>query len=455
MEKLNTTPPYLSGDKSVEIKHPRLYWVLFVIWTLAVGAMLIFANIYVRQTYKTLLYGQIEAANTRDLLFRGWNARFGGVYVPIKEGFEPNPYLHHPKRDIITTGGDHLTLVNPAWMTRMVSEMQHADKNTEIPVSKLTSSRLMNPKNSPDDWEKKALDILESGEMDEIHEVLFPHYEEPLIRIARPLKVNESCLTCHAEQGYKVGDIRGIISTRMKATRLLDARNGILVFANITGCVIWLIGIVGLLVFRYRLTKYAQMNRKMLSELQEKEHSLSEHRDRLEDEVAARTRELVEATERNSLMQEGVPLTCGLFNERFEMFDCNQRTVDFFELGTKEATCKRILELFPPLQPNGESSMKLAVREFTEAFETGYRQREWFFEFESGEIVPAEVTLVRLMYDNKPVLAAYTRDLRAEKASEAKKTRRERLMLGLHNAAQSLLAFDSAESLDAVLLSVF
>ncbi|MGL6194961.1 MAG: ATP-binding protein, partial [Thermoguttaceae bacterium] len=454
-QKINTTPNFASRDNSVEIKHPRLYWVLFVVWTLAVGSVLVFANFYIRNTYQTLLYGQVEAASTRDLLFRAWNARFGGVYVPVKDGFEPNPYLHHPKRDVVTTNGDHLTLINPAWMTRMVSEMQHSNKDTDVPVSKLTSSRLMNPKNAPDEWEEKALEILENGDEDEIHEILFPSDGKPQIRIARPLKVNESCLTCHAEQGYKVGDIRGIISTRMAAAPLLSTRNGILRFANITGVIIWLVGIAGLLIFRYRFTKYATMNREMLAELREKEHALSVHRDHLEEEIAVRTRELLEATERNRLMQEGVPLTCGLFNERLEMFDCNQRTVDFFGLGTKEATCGRILELFPQFQPNGEPSMELAQKELLGAFESGYRQLEWFFQLESGEQVPAEVTLVRLMYDNQPILAAYTRDLRKEKVIEAEKAKRDKMMSSLNNAARLLLSFDSSQSFNTVAWEVF
>ena len=32
------------------------------------------------------------------------------------------------------------------------------------------------------------------------------------LRLMRPLVIDKSCLTCHAEQGYKVGDLRGGLS---------------------------------------------------------------------------------------------------------------------------------------------------------------------------------------------------------------------------------------------------
>ena len=35
---------------------------------------------------------------------------------------------------------------------------------------------------------------------------------EPRLRLLRPLYVEESCLPCHAAQGYKVGQVRGGLS---------------------------------------------------------------------------------------------------------------------------------------------------------------------------------------------------------------------------------------------------
>lgn len=57
----------------------------------------------------------------KDLVFRRWSAMQGGVYIPPSPNTPPNPYLEDiPKRDVVTTDGQKLTLVNPAYMTRQV-----------------------------------------------------------------------------------------------------------------------------------------------------------------------------------------------------------------------------------------------------------------------------------------------------------------------------------------------
>ncbi|MGL4942546.1 MAG: response regulator [Thermoguttaceae bacterium] len=445
-----TNAPYSENANTT-----RLYWLLFAVWSAAVLGVIIAGNLYVRKTYNSLLYGQVEAASSRDLMFRSWNAKFGGVYVIVPKDFEPNPYLHHPKRDIVSEHGDKLTLINPAWMTRMVSEMQKTSSKIEVPISKLTSTQLTNPNNAPDEWERKALAILNEGDAgNEFHEVVTQPDGKTQIRIARPLKVVEGCLACHRDQGYKVGDTRGIISTHMSAEPLLAARDTFLLYANTVGVSIWFVGIAALLVFQRQFSYYTRINRLALTELQEKERSINEHRDHLEELVAERTRALILADEQNRMMVESIPLTCGLFNERFEMFDCNQRTVDFYKVSSKEEMCRRLFEMFPEFQPNGEVSLQAAAEALTTGFETGYFVREWYFLIE-GELVPVEITLVRIDKGDERFLAAYTRDMRTEKEFEAKTIERDRLMLALNSAASRLLAFDVDDSFEKVLWDVF
>lgn len=61
------------------------------------------------------------------MLTRNWNASHGGVYVPVTPGTPPNPYLEHPQRDLMTTDGMALTMINPAYMTRLIGSMAAAD----------------------------------------------------------------------------------------------------------------------------------------------------------------------------------------------------------------------------------------------------------------------------------------------------------------------------------------
>ncbi|MBN8502554.1 MAG: EscU/YscU/HrcU family type III secretion system export apparatus switch protein, partial [Sphingomonadales bacterium] len=55
--------------------------------------------------------------------FREWNAEHGGVYVLQTPASPPNPYLDIPKRDLQAKTGEHLTLINPAYMTRQLAEV--------------------------------------------------------------------------------------------------------------------------------------------------------------------------------------------------------------------------------------------------------------------------------------------------------------------------------------------
>ena len=92
---------------------------------------------------------------------REWNARLGGVYVPISTEIQPNPYLDVPDRDITTVNGDQLTKINPAYMTRLISEL--ANENDRINFH-ITSLNPVRPKNAPIGWERQALQLFEEGQ---------------------------------------------------------------------------------------------------------------------------------------------------------------------------------------------------------------------------------------------------------------------------------------------------
>ena len=74
---------------------------------------------------KTMLMARAQAVSSfnRDAIYRRWNASTGGVYVPHTADLPPNPYLQVPNRDVTTGSGVKLTLVNPAYMTRLVHEL--------------------------------------------------------------------------------------------------------------------------------------------------------------------------------------------------------------------------------------------------------------------------------------------------------------------------------------------
>jgi signal transduction histidine kinase len=177
------------------------------VWLLAVGVSF---NAQVSNIRRQSI--QVASEGARNMfrmvvLTRSWNASHGGVYVPITPSTQPNPYLEHPRRVITTTDGQQLTLVNPAFMTRLIAEMAKSDSGA---VFRLTSLRPIRPQNAPDDWERAALTSFERGVKETLSLETTP--QGKMLRYMAPLLVIESCMQCHASQGYHMGDVRGGIS---------------------------------------------------------------------------------------------------------------------------------------------------------------------------------------------------------------------------------------------------
>jgi hypothetical protein len=136
-----------------------------------------------------------------------WNSQHGGVYVEITEETLPNPYLKDADRDIVTKEGRRFTKINPAFMTRQIEEI--AQKQGSY-LFRITSLKPLNPRNKATEWETRALGSFEQG-AGEASEIITMDDTEYFGYMA-PLMVERSCLRCHQEQGYSVGDIRGGIS---------------------------------------------------------------------------------------------------------------------------------------------------------------------------------------------------------------------------------------------------
>ncbi|MBS1127767.1 MAG: sensor histidine kinase response regulator, Cache 1, and sensory box, partial [Nitrospirae bacterium] len=185
--------------------------------------------------------------------FRRWGTLHGGVYVPITDTLQPNPYLTVAERDITTTTGRKLTLVNPAWMTRQVFEL--ISKRSALPIiSHLTSLNYVNPVNRPDAWEETALKEFERGVKELSSETTLS--DEPYMRIMRPFMTEEACLKCHGHQGYKVGDIRGGISISVPLRPHFEAEAKEQKTLLMSHTLLWLIGTGGIMLFSRNIQRH-------------------------------------------------------------------------------------------------------------------------------------------------------------------------------------------------------
>ncbi len=175
------------------------------------------------------------------VLMRRWNADHGGVYVLKRPGVESNPYLDNP--DILATDGKAYTMKSSALMTREISELLQKSEGFFFHITSLLP---LNPNNAPDQSERSALLSFEKGVPEAVWEQQIggaSHY-----RYMAPLRVEEGCLTCHAKQGYRVGDVRGgiSISFQMSEVQKKLQRNSVVMLGLATLTISGLMIFVGL-----------------------------------------------------------------------------------------------------------------------------------------------------------------------------------------------------------------
>ncbi|MFC2152067.1 ATP-binding protein [Bacteroidota bacterium] len=224
-----------------------------------------FLNFYLMKLNTSrLAKNKAESFFSEIVTTRLWNSIHGGVYVPITEQTQPNPYLDVPERDIETIQGKKLTMINPAYMTRQIAEL--AEKNNDIKYH-ITSLNPIRPANNADDWETKALKLFEKNPEGIIEKADYD--SAAFYRYMAPLVTEESCISCHAGQGYKVGEIRGGISVSFRSDvyHLIEVKQTIAL--SVIHFVVLFLGI-------FALKYYYSMSNKYLTELQIKNLRLEE-----------------------------------------------------------------------------------------------------------------------------------------------------------------------------------
>jgi len=211
-------------------------------WTVLVICLVGWNLHRVGEQTSAVLLSQARSLHRLIVTTRYWSALHGGVYVPATDETPPNPYLEIPERDIETEQLGLLTLVNPAYMTRQISELAAEREQVEFHI---TSLKPLRPGNAPTPWEREALTRFKS-EGDEYHFLEEgPERQERVFRYMAPLWTDRACLKCHAKQGYSEGDLRGGISVSTRAGTALASQARSVRAMVVAYSLIWAIGIVG------------------------------------------------------------------------------------------------------------------------------------------------------------------------------------------------------------------
>jgi len=183
----------------------------FIIGIAVVLAVTTVTSIYfINQNHKKLVIEQLDqqarALFRQIVLTRKWISDHGGVFIERVPWKEPSPYLVEP--EIVDAHGKKYIRQSPAMVTKELSKYA---REKGLYWFHITSLKLINPENAPDEFERTALkefEIKGTKESAKVEKINSSY----LYRYIAPLYIEDSCLKCHSHQGYKTGDVRGAIS---------------------------------------------------------------------------------------------------------------------------------------------------------------------------------------------------------------------------------------------------
>jgi signal transduction histidine kinase len=275
-------PAAKDGSKQVNIK--RYTILLVALWTVLAGALTLYQLNNLHNITLDIAANEAKTNFKKDQSFRVWGASHGGVYVPIDENTPPNKYLTNvEERDIETPSGKKLTLMNPAYMVRQIKDVF---SDLYGVAGHLTSLKLLNPDNKPDEWEREALLSFQEGMKERLDFVDIDG--KPHVRYMGRLLIEEYCLKCHAVQGYKVGDVRGGISVSIPLAPYIKEEKRQAHIYELSFGIIWALGIIGIVFGSGRL-------RRRVHERDVAYVELERYKIQLEILVKKRTQELEDA----------------------------------------------------------------------------------------------------------------------------------------------------------------
>ncbi len=244
---------------------------LYVLWSLVICMSLGWNFYHGRVAVLEVARTQAHAAYDRDLVYREWSESVGGIYVPASPAKPASPALATPDGDVQSAEGMHLVLTNHAFMTRQVYELAEMDFGVR---GHLTSLNPLNKENSPDAWERKALELVggDSNDYASVDVIDGAEY----MRLMHPLVNEQRCLGCHQENGHKLGDTLGGISVGVPMAPFWKAENTRMLHLAGGHSAIWGFGLIGMVIGSRRMRKQVRKRAQAEMQLRESESELRE-----------------------------------------------------------------------------------------------------------------------------------------------------------------------------------
>ncbi len=379
-----------------------LIWAALA-WTATIGGSLYWNFFQTENQMLSLARKEALANFNKDQAFRLWATKHGGVYVPATETTPPSPYLEHiPERDVATPSGVRLTLLNPNYMVRELTEFYEQLYGVK---GHITGLRQLRAENAPDQWEEKALNSFELGtqEVTEVSNI----DNQPFFRLIRPMVMEEGCIKCHGHLGYKVGDVRGGVGVAVPMLPYLEAkaRQDRVLFGSHGA--IWLLGLAVIGFGGRRIHHH-------IGEAVSARNALSDLNAKLEQRIEERTNDLFEQKERLRMMLSSAADGIITIDDKGIIETFNDAAARMFGYAQDEAVGQPIGLLMP--EPNASRHQTYIERYLStrqaKVIGTG---REVEALRKDGTIIPVHIAISALHISERTIFTAIMRDMSEEK----------------------------------------
>ena len=366
-------------------------WVMITVWTLSITASFFWNDQQVHTLIMEQAQSELRASVFKDLTFRQWATAHGGVYVPVTEETQPDPYISYiSERDVVTPSGRVLTLITPALMVRMLNEFSKKNSGT---LSHISSLNPINPGNKPDPWEAQMLKSFETGveEVTEVAEI----EGDPYLRLIRALTMTKKCLICHQQQGYKEDDVAGGVSVSVPLLKLEQTVDVEIMQIGMGHGVLWFFGIMGIVFGSRKLTQGVDESNQAYEALRENE---------------TRTRDIL-----GSSLDAIVAI-----NAKDVVIDWSKQAEAIFGWSSAEALGRSLAELIIP--PEFHKQHLEGIQHFVH---TGKgralgRRMEVSALKKDGTEFPIELTIASIIVNGEPAFSSFIRDISEQKKAAKK-----------------------------------
>ncbi len=154
------------------------------------------------------------------------------------------------------------------------------------------------------------------------------------------------------------------------------------------------------------------------------------------------------------LMLDAAPLGCVLWNQDYEVIECNEAIMRLLGFTDKAACLAGFMSASPEYQEDGRYSRKEAKLVLQKAMREGSCGFHWTHQAADGTPVPVEVTAVRVGHGERFIIAAYMRDMREHNQMMREIAYRSRLLHTVNQISATLIQSEADTFEDDLLHSM-